>query len=559
MLALISLESAPAIFCGKKEAAIMSVIDVQEKQTDSVPPTVEPEQGETRVEREAGMPSVKTEKPGEDEAVLSANKRPIIRWFVILLIMGLAGAAYAYRTRLLKLISKDTTAQTAEKKVQFWVDPMHPAYKSDKPGKAPDCGMDLVPVYAEETTTVKPNLPEGTIQISPEKQQLIGVQYSTVEFKALSRTLRAVGRLTWDETKIVRVHSRVEGWVEQVFVDFIGKQVGKGQPLISIYSPELWQTQQEYLLALKGRNELANSPFREAVASSASLLEAARKRLELWDIEMAQLEHLEHTGKPFKALTLYAPSDGFVLTRNAFPKQRVTPETELYAIADLSTIWVMADIYEYEAAEIKVGQPATVTLSYAPGRSYRGKVTYINPQFDNTTRTLKVRVELANPGFALKPDMFANVEFGIGYGKQVVVPQEAVMDSGAEQLVFVAHDGGYFEPRKVQLGAKVDNEFIVLGGLKAGERIVTSANFLVDSESKLKSAAGGMSMRGMSHGGGQGGESKTPATNAPPSGKPALTPKQEDHSKHQSRVTPTPPPPPKPEDHSQHQLKKPQE
>jgi len=536
----------------------MSVTDKQpeEKQTKPVSPEVKPEQEEFRLETEVGKPSIEPEKPRDGETVRQAKKRPVLRWIVVLLIIGFASAGYAYRTRLLRLISKDTTAQTAEKKVQYWVDPMHPAYKSNKPGKAPDCGMDLVPVYAEETTAIKTDLPEGTIQISPEKQQLIGVQYGTAEFKAISRTLRAVGRLTWDETKIVRIHSRVEGWVEQVFVDFIGKQVSKGQPLISIYSPELWQTQQEYLLALKGRDELADSPFREAVAGSVSLLAAARKRLELWDIEMAQLEHLEHTGKPFKALTLYAPSAGFVLTRNAFPKQRVTPETELYAIADLSTIWVMADIYEYEAAEIKLGQPATVTLTYAPGRSYQGKVTYINPQFDNATRTLKVRVELANPGFALKPDMFANVELGIGYGKQVVVPQEAVLDSGAEQLVFVAHDGGYFEPRKVQLGAKVDHEFIVLGGLKAGERIVTSANFLIDSESKLKSAAGGMSMPGMSHGGGQGGESKAPATNPAAAGKPALPPKSEDHSQHQPGAAP---PQPKPEDHSQHQLKKPQE
>lgn len=505
----------------------------EEKQTTSIALMDGPEQEATPVNAEAEkLPKVMA-KSGDSAAAQPAKKRSVFRWVVVLLIIGLIGAGYAYRTRLLRLISKDTTAQTAEKKVQYWVDPMHPAYKSDKPGKAPDCGMDLVPVYAEEPSTVKANLPEGTIQISPEKQQLIGVQYSTVEFKAISRTLRAVGRLAWDETKIVRIHPRVEGWIEQVFVDFIGKQVRKGQPLLSIYSPELWQTQQEYLLALKGRDELADSPFREAVASSASLLAATRKRLELWDIDMAQLEHLEHTGKPFKALTLYAPSAGFVITRNAFAKQRVTPETELFAIADLSTIWVMADIYEYEAAEIKLGQPATVTLSYAPGRSYRGKVTYINPQFDNATRTLKVRVELANPGFALKPDMFVNVELGIGYGKQIVVPQEAVMDSGAEQQVFVAREGGYFEPRKVQLGAKVDNEFIVLSGLEAGERIVTSANFLIDSESKLKSAAGGMSMPGMSHGGGQGGESKAPATNPPATGKPALPSKQEDHSQHQ--------------------------
>ena len=481
----------------------------------------------------------------------SPKKRQVFRWVVLLLVIGLAGAGYEYRERLLRPASKGAAqnAQKAERKVFYWVDPMHPAYKSDKPGKAPDCGMDLVPVYAEEGVAVKTNLPEGAFQITPEKQQLIGVRYGVAEFKAISRTLRAVGRLAWDETKVTRVHPRVEGWIEEVFVDFTGKQVVKGQPLISVYSPELWQTQQEYLLALKGRDELSNSPFREAVAGSASLVAATRKRLELWDIEMAQLEHLEHTGKPFKALKLYAPSDGFVLTRNAFPKQRVTPETELYTIADLSTIWVIAEIYEYEAPEIKIGQPATVTLSYFPGRSYRGKVTYVYPQLDNATRTLKARIEIANPGFALKPDMFANVELAIGYGKQVVVPQEAVMDSGAEQLVFVANEGGYFEPRKVRLGAKVDNEFIVLGGLKAGERVVTSANFLIDSESKLKSAANGMGMPGMSHGGGHDGGSKAPAAS-----KPSLPFNPADNSRHQPGAPTTPQT--RVEDHSRHQPKK---
>jgi membrane fusion protein, copper/silver efflux system len=500
--------------------------------------------------------SQETEKPASREIGRQPKKRPALRWVLWLLITALIGTSYAYRARLLSLVSKDKAraTQPTERKVLYWVDPMHPAYKSDKPGTAPDCGMDLVPVYEENASAVKANLPAGAFQITPEKQQLIGVQYGAATYKPVFKTVRTVGRLAWDETKIAHVHSRVEGWVEQVFVDFTGKQVQKGQPLLSVYSPELWQTQQEYLLALKGRNELANSPLREAVAGSASLVEAARKRLELWDIDWDQLQHLEHTGKPIKALNLNAPSDGFVLTRNTYPKQRVMPDTELYTIADISTIWVIADIYEYEAPEVKLGQSATVTLSYFPGKTFRGKVTYIYPQLDNATRTLKVRIEIANPGFVLKPDMFANVELGIGYGKQVVIPQEAVMDSGAEQTVFVAHAGGYFEPRKVQLGAKVDNEFIVLGGLKAGERIVTSANFLVDSESKLKAAAGGMGMPGMSHGGGHGGESKAPATTAPATGKPAASPKQEDHSQHQQGAAATPQP--KPEDHSQHKPKR---
>src|SRR5262245_32831182 len=284
---------------------------------------IELEQTELGAEAEPNL----TEKEKRGGAIgHSPKKRRPFRWVVLLLVIGLAGAGYAYRARLLRLVSKDAAQnmQKVERKVLYWVDPMHPAYKSDKPGKAPDCGMDLVPVYAEEATAAKTNLPEGAFQITPEKQQLIGVQYGAAEFKAISRNLRAVGRLAWDETKITRVHPRVEGWIEEVFVDFTGKQVRKGQPLVSVYSPELWQTQQEYLLALKGRDELANSPFPEAVTGSASLLAAARKRLELWDIEMAQLEHLEHTGKPFKALKLHAPSDGFVLSSNAFPKPPVT-------------------------------------------------------------------------------------------------------------------------------------------------------------------------------------------------------------------------------------------
>jgi RND family efflux transporter MFP subunit len=226
-----------------------------------------------------------------------------------------------------------------------------------------------------------------------------------------------------------------------------------------------------------------------------------------------------------------------VLTRNAYPKQRVTPETELYTIADLSTVWVIADIYEYEAPEIKLGQWATVTLSYLPGRAFKGKVAYIYPQLDNTTRTLKARIEIHNHDLTLKPDMYANVELQINYGMRVVAPEEAVMDSGAEALVFVAHEGGYFEPRKVSVGAKVGNEVIVLNGLKSGERVVTSANFLIDSESKLKAAAGGMGAPG--HGGGHGG--------APPGGKPSP---QAEHQQHQPSAPPAPQS--RPEDHSQH-------
>jgi RND family efflux transporter MFP subunit len=539
-----------------------------EKQSALNEAPVDLQQSEAATEAEAEPRPVETARAGDAGAGKHSKRlRTVMRLALLLLVAGLAGAGYLRRERLLGLFTTKTTNNAAsagehagaahkpELKVLYWQDPMNPAYKSDRPGKAPD-GMDLAPVYEAGAGEMAAGQPEGAFQISTEKQQLIGVQYGEVAYKPVFKTLRTVGRLTYDETKIVRIHTKVEGWIEKVYVDFTGKEVKKGQPIISIYSPELLQTQQEYLLALKGRNELSESPFREAVTGSESLLQAARKRLELWDISDEQINELEKSGKPAKTLTLYSPTDGFVLTRDSFPKHRVTPETELYTIADLSTIWVIADVYEYEAPEIKTGQAANVTLAYYPGRVFRGRVDYIYPQLDATTRTLKVRIEIPNPNLTLKPDMYANAELKIDYGRRLVAPQEAVLDSGSEQLVFVAHEGGYFESRKIQLGPKVDNNFIVLGGLKAGEKIVTSANFLIDSESRLKSAAGGMGMPGMSHGGAGAPASGQPSPQAghsqhQPDGKPSPQAKPEDHSQHQMNQAPQA----KPEDHSQHQMK----
>ena len=513
---------------------------------------IDPAQPEA--EAEAGSLAIKAETPSDDTPSRRPQKRrPRLRWALLLLIVGLAFAGFWQRERLLKLFNAKATDQTGateshvaghkdDLKVLYWVDPMHPNYKSDKPGKAPDCGMDLVPVYENGATPT--SVPQDAFLISPEKQQLIGVTYGQVAYEPLSKTLRTVGRLAYDETKISHVHTKIDGWIEDVYVDFTGKQVSQGQPLLTVYSPDLLQSQQEYLLALKGRKELAESSLREAAAGADSLYESARRRLELWDITDAQIKELERTGKPSKALPIYAPASGFVLARNAYPKQRVTADSDLYTIADLSNIWVIADVYEYEAPEVMLGQRADVTLTYFPGRTFTGKVTYIYPQVDATTRTLKVRVEIANPNTVLKPDMFANVELKIDYGKKLVVPQEAVLDSGSEQIVYISLDGGYFQPRKVQLGPKVDNRYIVLGGLKAGERIVTSGNFLIDSESRLKSAAGGMGMPGMNHGGG------ADHSQHQPGGKPPSQVNPEDHSQH-GGVSP----PAGSEDHSAHQAK----
>lgn len=380
-------------------------------------------------------------------------------------------------------------AQT-ERKVLYWYDSMNPSHHSDKPGKAPD-GMDLVPKYADEMAGMKDMAP-GTVMLSPEKQQLIGVRTGEVKRERLERTIRTVGRLTPDETKIARIHVKVSGWVDKVNVDFVGKRVEKGEPLFTLYSPELVSTQEEYLIARRGEQYLGKSSYRDVSQSADSLLRAARERLRLWDISDDQIRKLDETGEAQRTMTLYSPIAGFVMARQAYEGMRVTPETELYEIADLSHIWVEADIYEYEADYVKVGQPASMQLSYFPGKTYRGRVTYVYPTLDPKSRTVKVRLEFPNPGFELKPDMYADVDLKVNYGNQVVVPAEAVLDSGTRQLVFLARPGGYFEPREVKVGPRLEDHYVVLSGVEPGDTIVTSGNFLIDSESRLSSATGGM-------------------------------------------------------------------
>lgn len=385
-------------------------------------------------------------------------------------------------------MSNGPSAQT--RKILYWYDPMHPAYKSDKPGTAPDCGMTLVPKYAEDESMAK--MPMGTVTIPPEKQVMAGVRTAVVERKSLVRDIRTTAQIVADETRIAHVHVKVAGYVDQVYVDFVGQLIKKGQPLFTLYSPDLVSTQEEYLIAKRGNATLANAPFQEISQGSQSLLQSARQRLKLWDISDDQIKQLDETGKVSKNLTFYSPITGFVTDRKAFPQTSVTPDTELYTVSDLSTVWANADIYEYEVPFVRLGQNVTLSLSYYPGKTYRGKISYIYPTVDPQARTVKVRIQLPNPGFDLKPQMFADAQLRVDYGTKILIPQEAVLDSGTEQQVFVVHAGGMFEPRKVTLGPVVDENVAVLTGLKVGETVVVSGNFLIDSESKLKNAMSGM-------------------------------------------------------------------
>ena len=375
-----------------------------------------------------------------------------------------------------------------DRKVLYWYDPMHPAYRSDKPGTAPDCGMTLAPKYADDGMA---NMPSGTVNIPEDKQTLAGVRTAVVERKPVVREIRTTAQIVADESRISHVHVKTAGYIDKVFVNYIGQFVRKGEPLFTLYSPDLVSAQEEYLIAKRGSATLGSAPFKDVAQGAQSLLVSARERLTLWDITDDQIRKLDQTGKVERNLTFYSPVTGFVTDRKAFPQSSVTPDTELYTVSDLSSVWATADIYEYEVPFVHLGQHATFTLSYFPGKIYSGTISYIYPTVDPQTRTVKVRVDIPNPEYVLKPQMFADAQLKVNYGIQILVPQEAVLDSGNEKQVFVVHDGSMFEPRVVTVGAAVDGNVAVLSGLKPGDRIVVSGNFLIDSESRMKSSAGG--------------------------------------------------------------------
>jgi RND family efflux transporter MFP subunit len=381
----------------------------------------------------------------------------------------------------LEPVYADAPAAEPERKVLFYVDPHDPKYRSDKPGLNPETGNELKPVYEEQ--------PAGAVQVTAEKQQLIGLKTAPAEVTAAGRSFRTVGRVVLDETTIVRVHPRVDGWIEKVHVDYIGEQVRAGQPLLTMYSPEMLASQEEYLLALRGAKILKDSPVPDSDRQAYSLIEASRRRLELFDMSEGQVEQIAKSGKPIRDITLYAPSNGFVMVRNAYPKQRVMPDTELYQIADLSRVWIMADVFEADASGVRASSPATVTLP-SGARSFSARVAHILPVVDPQTRTLRVRLEAPNPGMQLRPDMYVDVDFRIGAESRLTVPAEAVINTGLRQVVYVATGNGTFEPRNVQTGESLNGRVAVISGLRAGDQVVTSGNFLIDSESQLKSIGG---------------------------------------------------------------------
>jgi len=329
------------------------------------------------------------------------------------------------------------------------------------------------------------------VEISSEQQKLIGVKTVKVSLKPIQKVIRTVGRIETDERKQTTINTKIEGWIEKLHVDYTGRYVKKGDPLVEIYSPELLATQQEFLGVLKWAKQpddkkkddtLSLMLAKDAMAS----LDAARQRLRLWDISEDQIKQIELSGKPVRTLTLYSPVSGFVTQKMAVLGMKVMPGEKLFDIADLSTLWIVADIYEYELPFVKVGQPAKITLSYFPGKELSSKIDYIYPTISADTRTAKIRLTLPNPGGQLKPQMFTNVEIKISFGQKFVIPESAVIDTGTSQVVYVEKGEGAFEPREVELGLRAGGAVEVLRGIKAGEKVASSANFLIDSEAQLK-------------------------------------------------------------------------
>lgn len=356
-----------------------------------------------------------------------------------------------------------------ERKIKFYKSTMIPGEVSQAPRKD-SMGMDMVPVYEDETDT------SSIISTDPVTVQNMGVRTGLVARGPLRRVIRTVGTIDFDETTLVDVTTKFKGWIEELYVDATGQQVHRGDPLFGIYSPELYSAQREYLLTLSQGGE--------------SIRSSALTKLKFFDISDEQIEELRKTRQVKKTLRVNAPIDGIVVEKRVVAGQMVEAGERLYRLADLALVWVQSQVYEQDLGLVRLGQEAVVSLSYLPDRKFRGRVTYIYPTVDEKTRTAKVRMEFHNPGFFLKPGMFATVEMHAEVDPSVLlVPESAVLRSGERDTAFVALDGGRFEPREVALGLKSENEmYQVLSGLAEGEKVVTSGQFMLDSESQLREA-----------------------------------------------------------------------
>jgi len=405
-----------------------------------------------------------------------------------------------------------TASATDEGHILYWTCPMHPDVKVAQPGKhdVANCGMDLVPVRAKDTVQTPAAAPEtprlsasqapapsqrvidrGDVRIDPRRQQLIGVRLVPVMRTTLTPVIRAAGIVRYDETRQADVNVKLEGWIRELYVNYTGQAVTKGQPLFSLYSPDLVTTENEYLLALKTREALQQSQIADARERAEQLVTSARQRLTLWDVSDEDFRALDATRQAQTAVTFRSPATGVVVEKQAVNGMHVMPGQTLYKLADLSTVWIEADVYESELPLVRVGSRATVTLDAYPDERFNGRVVYVYPFVDEKTRTNKVRYEFVNRASRLKPGMFANVELTLPAGSALVVPTNAVLDSGTDQVVFVAKAEGVFEPRHIKVGRRLADQIQILNGVTEGEQVATGATFFLDSESQLRAGLQG--------------------------------------------------------------------
>ncbi len=375
--------------------------------------------------------------------------------------------------KLVKIDEPGATPTSAERKILFYRSPMDPQQTSPVPAQD-SMGMDYVPVYEQDVAGHSEVDGLANVELDATRRQLIGLRTAVIERGPVGGGIRTVGKVGVDETKVRRINVKVPGYVERVFVDFIGKPVRKGQPLFSLYSPEVMAAENEFLTAVR--------------AQSASLVSASRRKLELWDVPEAELQRLEKEGTASRAITFVSPVSGVVTRKELVEGTRLEAGAMPYDVVDLSTLWVLADLYETELRFVSPGAPAQLTLTAFPGRLFAGKVLFVDPMLDPRTRTARVRLSFANPNGELKPEMFGEVVVERPHREVLRVPSDALIRSGTEDVVFLARGEGRFEPRRVTLGEVGRDYAEVVDGLSAGDAVVTRANFLIDSESRLRAS-----------------------------------------------------------------------
>ncbi|MFT7414286.1 MAG: Cu(I)/Ag(I) efflux system membrane fusion protein [Methylophagaceae bacterium] len=418
--------------------------------------------------------------------------------FSLTLITGIALgglAAYWFVSQQIRPMSQDAATVAEQKEEQqkplFYRNPMNPDITSPMPAKD-SMGMDYIPVYAENNTAID-MAPSGTVKIDPVTVQNMGVRTAIASTNALSHEIQAMGRVAYDEEHITRLHPKTEGWIEKLFIDKTGTTVKTGTMLLSIYSPQLVTSAQEYLLALKSLKTLENSPFEDISFGAKQMAKAARERLEFLDVPEHQIRDLEQTGIIKKNIHIHSPFNGVVINIGAREGQYVSPATELYMLADLTKVWVFADVFESDLPWVNVGDTVEMTLTGIPGKIFKGDLSYIYPYAEAKTRTIKVRLVFDNEDLLLKPDMFANVTIKTQrQDNAITIPSEAIVRSGERDQVFIVREQGKFEPRTVKVGLIAEGLSQIIEGVDAGDEVVTSSQFLIDSESKLRESTAKM-------------------------------------------------------------------